>query len=84
MSSRQPPYPTGSDWRSWATKLVEFLTSNEPIEQETFPTPLQLPHRITGTEKALEDGLMMYDPVAGEPVFSKGGQWCKVSDGTPV
>lgn len=82
--SRQPPYPGGEDWRSWATKLIEFLTSGQPIEQETQPTPVQLPHRIRGDEKAFTDGLLMYDVTAGEPVFSKNGQWCKVSDGTPV
>lgn len=77
-----PPYP-GGDLREWARQVVDYLLSRERIEQETLPQVVLLPHK-KGGEKALTDGLLMYDPVAGEPVFTKNGQWCRMSDGTPV
>lgn len=83
MSRTLPPYPSGNNWYEWATLLVDFLMARERIEQESLPQPIQLPHRISD-EKALADGLLMYDPVAGEVIVSKGGQWTKISDGTPI
>lgn len=81
MTSRGlPPYPRG-DLNAWARQIVDYLLTREQINTETLPQPVQLPHRI-GNEKALADGLILYDPVAGEPVYSKAGQWYKFSDGT--
>lgn len=83
MSRTLPPYPSGNNWFIWATQLVDFLMARERIEQESLPQVLQLPHK-KGGEKALADGLLMYDPVAGEPVYTKNGQWVRTSNGTPV
>lgn len=35
---------------------------------------MQLSHLI-GTQSAAKDGVMMFDPVAGVPVFSQSGVW---------
>ncbi len=77
-----PPYPSGN-WFDWASQLVEWLISRETIEQETTPLPVQLPHKLTN-EKALTDGLIMYDPNNNAVIYSRGGQWRKVSDDTVV
>ena len=39
---------------------------------------MQLPHLI-GAKSAAQDGVMMFDPAAGVPVFSQGGVWVPVA-----
>lgn len=39
---------------------------------------MQLPHLI-GTKSAAQDGVMMFDPAAGVPVFSQDGVWVPVA-----
>ena len=79
---RVPPYP-GSDWRAWANELVNFLMQQNDSFAEKTPQTVQLEH-MRGGEKALTDGMIMYDPDSEEVVVSKGGVWTKVSDGTTI
>lgn len=83
MNQQLPPFPSGNSWKAWATNLVEYLTREAQIESRTDPQPLQLPWRM-GNEKATQDGLMMYDAVLGVPIYSKNGQWLRVSDDTVI
>ena len=67
-----PPSPHGGDLKTWAGRLTEYLIRS--INAPTPAAPVRLAHR-TGTEKALEDGIMLFDPTVGLPVVSSGGQW---------
>lgn len=74
----QPPAPT-SDLKQWARDLYAYLID----QQKPTPTKAQLvflQHKMVN-DKATIDGLVMYDPQLGLPVFSKNGAWYKF-DGT--
>ena len=76
-----PPDPAlFPDWRSFATALSAFYSSQTKNRQGVQPAPVLLQHADTsGTAaRAQADGLMLFDPVREVPVFSRGGAW--VSD----
>lgn len=78
MSERGlPPYPLGGDWQTWARQLVEYLNNQARSEEFVAPRVVSLLHQIPPVDqyRALEDGLLMYDPSLGVPVYSKNGQW---------
>lgn len=75
-----PPFP-GKDLNEWARKIYAYL-NDQSQEKMIKSGPVLLQHRTSG-EKATTDGIMMYDPQLGEPVYSKNGAWYKL-DGTPV
>lgn len=77
MSERGlPPYPLTNDWKSWATQIVEFLISEARSEEFVAPRVISLLHQIPpDIYRPLDDGLVMFDPSLGVPVFSEGGQW---------
>jgi hypothetical protein len=77
-----PPYP-GGDWRSWALQLVEYLRRDTPRQEEVLPRVIQLGFQIGG-ERASTDGLVMYSPTEGVPVYSKNGQWLRFDTNAPV
>lgn len=70
-----------SNWRDWADEFVKRnnrVEANQPVNPQTIllATLLrQLPNSLA------TDGLMMYDPSEGSPVFSRGGQWHPVASG---
>lgn len=61
------------DWRSWAKDLVK-LAEQPATNQRPSPTILLLRH-MSGGESAAIDGLVMFDPVQGCPVYSHNGAW---------
>lgn len=67
MTSPNTPPPVGSDLRQWAEKLSRFLSSSLS----------QLKFRI-GSETAAENGILLWDDVAGYPVVSKNGEWRQI------
>jgi len=73
-----PPYPH-SDLQAWARQLVEYLSSKERVEQEQPPAAVQLLHQ-KGEDKALFDGVVMYAPDRGFPVYSLNGEWSHFVD----
>lgn len=77
-----PPYPTGN-LREWAVQIVDYL-ANQGAETEEVEPPviISLRHAIEGNEKAVTDGIVMYDPAIGLPIFSKNGSWYRF-DGSP-
>jgi hypothetical protein len=78
--SRPFPIPIGN-LRVWAQEVVEYfdvIGEQAEIEHEI----IKLTHK-DGTERAVEDGLLMWDPQLGEPVYTKSGVWTKL-DGTPA
>ena len=72
---RTPPYPQ-DDWKNWALQMVEFLQDRSPRKGEVIPRVLSLQHQVgTELERAVGDGILMFDPVVGHPVVSIGGIW---------
>ena len=71
-----PPTPTGNSWQTWATQLNEYLLRQ--TEGEIVPEPVLLEHQVTRDAKATVDGIMMFDPVLGAPVYSAGGAWVPI------
>lgn len=72
MAKGVPPRFKG-DVRAWAEDITRWLADEgglKPLKAE----PILLLHK-TGNEKATVDGLVMYDPIIGLPVFSKAGAW---------
>lgn len=73
MSQKAPaPYPIG-DLREWAIKLITYL-NEEPIQEEVTARPMFLTHKRAG-DKAVQAGVMLYDPQLGSPVYADGSQW---------
>ena len=75
---RLPPFPTG-DLRVWANQLVEYLQQREGIGSEVLPTSISLQHRIDDSAKAIQDGILMYDPVLSKPLVSISGAWVPIA-----
>ena len=81
---RKAPAPTPlsanpRDLQNWATQLVNYLEDYN-ANQEVLAAPVMLQHRV-GNEKAVQDGLVMFDALIGEPIYSSAGSWWKF-DGT--
>jgi hypothetical protein len=84
MNRSLPPYPTG-DLREWATQLVDYLQSRERVEEENIARPVALSHKLDAQiSRALQDGVVMFDPQLGKLVYSQGGQWVPVANDLPV
>jgi len=84
MTRRLPPYPSG-DLRAWATQLVDYLQATTRVEEENTTRPVALSHKISVTDdRALQDGVMMFDPQLGKLVYSQGGQWVPVATDLPT
>ena len=77
MSERGlPPYPASDDWRQWATQLVEYLLNEARSEEFVAPRTVALLHQVPPlTYKTVQNGLLMYDPLIGYPVFSYEDDW---------
>ena len=73
MTFRRPPLP-GKDLGAWARQMYEYMSSQSPIQGSVDPTPLLLAHLTDGqVARAATDGVLLFDPVAGEVVVSIGG-----------
>ena len=73
-TNRLPPYPTG-DLKAWATQLTEYLLDQQRTEQgATQAAPVALQHKI-GDERAIQDGVLMFDPALNKVVVSINGVW---------
>ena len=81
MKRRLPPYPSGN-LQQWALALVDYLQRVDGVDAEILPEPILLQH-LTGDEKALQDGLVMFEPTLKVPVYSAGGVW-RTFDNVPV
>lgn len=80
MSRALPPYPSDGSWQSWATKVYEWLVSRDQSRQEVLPQTVLLESQ-TDKElaRATADGMMMFDPIIGLPVFSRRDNWVPIS-----
>lgn len=73
MISRRMPSPSRySRWQDWARDVANVFES--PSDQPVEPTVVLLQHRM-GNESAAVDGLIMFDPTLGAPVYSHDGDW---------
>jgi len=79
MSRTPPPFPQG-DIKLWSRQLYDYLLSLSDIKQSLEPTSVLLSHRlISAQERAVTDGLLLYDPVYQTPVYSRNGAWYPLS-----
>ncbi len=78
--SRVPPSPySASNWQDWANQMLEYIQDSSPSQAAVSPRPVFLEHKIPSVPaSAATDGIMMYDPVSGEPVYSVNGEWEKM------
>jgi hypothetical protein len=79
------PDPTTLDIKEWAKRIVGYLRDLEAGTETPAPKIIQLEHTKTGA-KATTDGVIMWSPVDGTVLVSKGGDWYKVTivaGGTP-
>ena len=66
----RPPPVTGSDWKPWGERLVDYLSR--------IQTKLM---QQTGRETASDDGLLMWDRSIQHPVVSVDGVWVPLGYG---
>ncbi len=79
MFNRKPPIYRG-DVQSWANQIVSYLSTRDGIKKQNDPDPVLLPWQISGDiDRAVLDGVLMYDPVKKVPVYSKDGAWVAVN-----
>lgn len=82
--SRQPiPLPTDGDLRRWAARMSTYLRALEASLASGEPRIIQLEHMRTSA-KASTDGLLMFDGVAGVPMYSRNGAWRGLYGGAGV
>jgi len=62
--SELPPPPHGNLWNDWGERLNEYL--GRIRDKLTFKT---------SDSRATQDGVLLFDPVTGQAVFSHGGEW---------
>ena len=82
MSRQLPPYPSGA-LRQSATEIVEYLQNRDGVESEAIPTPVALSHRI-GDERALQDGLMLYNPTINKQEVVISNEWVPIATDNAV
>ena len=66
MSAILPP-PVGSDWKVWGRQLSTYL--GRALSRVQFKV---------GNPVPAENGILLWDDVAGYPVVSKGGEWRQI------
>lgn len=66
MSAIFPP-PIGPDWRVWGRQLSTYL--GRALSRMQFKV---------GNPTPSENGILLWDDVAGYPVVSKGGEWRQI------
>lgn len=78
MTKSLPPIFRGNI-NAWAAEVSTYLSeqSREDIS-EVVAAPVFLQH-MRGGEKALVDGIVLFDPVLGAPVVSIGGAWVQIT-----
>jgi len=75
MSTKNPiPIPLRGDLSGWANAVVGYLRTLEAEIDTPGPKIVQLEFKDANASAAV-DGLLMFDPVLGKPVYSHGGAW---------
>ena len=64
MSAEVPPVPQGSAWNIWGERLNQYL--QRVRDKLNFKD---------ANSRATQDGIMLYDPVTEQAVYSHGGEW---------
>lgn len=83
-----PPQPSG-DLRAWARAMTEWLRNENMLRRVNDPQPVLLAQYRTGAgtltnPRATVDGLLLFEPAAGEIVHSVGGEYVAVINGNVV
>ena len=84
--TRIPPSPYSvSSWQDWANQMLEYIQDSSPSQAAVAPRPVFLEHKIPSVPaSAATDGILMYDPLSGEPVYSVNGEWKPMTSLTPI
>lgn len=77
MNYIEPPPQFNGNLQDWATRLVSYLIRTQE-QDETKLRAVNLRHRIADVDKAIQDGVLMFEPGFERPVFSQNGQWRRV------
>lgn len=63
------------NWLAWAKDVIK-AAERTSVQAPVTPQVVLLEHLTeAGVTSAAVDGLVMFDPVQGVPVFSRGGEW---------
>lgn len=81
MPLKVPPSPTGKDWQRWAQELVNYLTEGADVKRRVDPQAVLLAHKLASGPmvRASVDGLLLFDPALGVPIYSVGGAFVPIS-----
>lgn len=86
ITGQQLPDP--SKYRSlyeWAQALYNRLQTDVRGNSVNDPLPVFLPHRASARdERAADDGIVLFDPLLGVPVYSHKGRWVPMSMLDPI
>ncbi|MDJ0827913.1 MAG: hypothetical protein QNJ16_20700 [Rhodobacter sp.] len=81
MTLDLPPNPRGfQNLQEWASQLYEWQLAQTRIDEFAAPEPIALAHKISD-ERAAQDGVLMYDPVAKNLVLAHTGIWNAITGG---
>lgn len=79
MSAKFPDPAKYNNWVAWAKDLERVLRQSEAMKPVN-PTVILLEHMVADRPaSAAVDGLLMFDPTLGCPVYSHDGEWHPVT-----
>lgn len=65
-----------ADWKQWAEAVVAHVANTSYAEEEVTPNVIMLRHLLSSElARAVNPGLLMYDPVKGLPVIADGAEF---------
>ena len=74
------PPPQYGSLLPWANSVYSFLKAKELQPAN----PVQLPHILTNTLPAAQNGVLMFSPTLNLPVVSINGVWYRVTIGAAL
>lgn len=74
---RLPPSPLSTSLQTWAQQIYQYLLFEKTGRKEVAAEPVFLAH-LKGDEKAVTDGILMFDPIGKKVVVSVDGVWKQI------
>lgn len=80
MTFKSPPNPAQfRNMQEWALQFYQYTLSQSPIRGVTSPSPVMLARKLNDEmPRAVEDGVLLYDPVYKTAVMSQDGVWLPI------
>ena len=78
---KSPNFPRpDNNWKQWADDVVAYFDDPTYIEEEVTPSVILLRHILPGElARAVNSGLLMYDPVKELPVIADGTEFREIA-----